>query len=91
MEDKVKFFENGDYKLITNLINEKIGDLKKYKNFNEQYLKLYDKIDELQLIFDDNQQKAFNEIIQLFYNIEEYYLALAYSLGIKYGKDLEKL
>ena len=91
MEDKVKFFENGDYRLITNLINEKIGDLRKYKNFNDQYVKLYDKIDELQLIFDDNQQKEFNEIIQLFYDIEEYYLALAYSLGIKYGKDLEKL
>lgn len=91
MENKIDFFENGDYKFITNLINEKIETLKKYKNFNEQYTKLYDTIDELEVILDDNQKEKFNEIMQLFYNTEEYYFALAYSLGVKYGKDLEKL
>lgn len=91
MDSKVDFFENGDYKFVTNLINEKIENLKKYKNFNEQYTKLYDSIDELGLILDDSQKEKFNEIIQLFYNTEEYYFALAYSLGVKYGKDLEKL
>lgn len=91
MDSKVDFFENGDYKFVTNLINEKIDILKKYENFNEQYTKLYDKIDELELVLDDSQKEKFNEIVQLFYNTEEYYFALAYSLGVKYGKDLEKL
>ena len=91
MENKIDFFENGDYKFVTNLINEKIDTLKKYKDFNEQYTKLYDTIDELELILDDSQKEKFNEIMQMFYNTEEYYFALAYSLGVKYGKDLEKL
>ena len=91
MENKIDFFENGDYKFVTNLINEKIETLKKYKDFNEQYTKLYDAIDELELILEDNQKEKFNEIMQLFYSAEEYYFALAYSLGVKYGKDLEKL
>lgn len=91
MESKINFFENGDYKLITNLINDKIGTLKKYNDFNEQYTKLYDTIDELSLILDDTQKEKFNEVMQLFYNTEEYYLALSYSLGVKYGKDLEKI
>lgn len=91
MENKIDFFENGDYKFVTNLINEKMDILKKYKNFNEQYTKLYDTIDELEVILNDSQKEKFNEIMQLFYNTEEYYFALAYSLGVKYGKDLEKL
>ena len=91
MENKIDFFENGDYKFVTNLINEKMDILKKYKSFNEQYTKLYDTIDELEVILNDSQKEKFNEIMQLFYNTEEYYFALAYSLGVKYGKDLEKL
>ena len=89
--NKLDFFENGDYKLITNLINEKLETLKKYKDFNEQYTKLYDEIDELEVLLNDNQKDKLHEITKLFYNTEEYYFALAYSLGVKYGKDLEKL
>lgn len=91
MNNKVDFFENGDYKFVTNLINDKIEKLKKYNDFNEQYTKLYDTIDELEVLLDDTQKEKFNEIMQLVYNTEEYYFALAYSLGVKYGKDLEKL
>lgn len=89
--NKLDFFENGDYKLITNLINEKLETLKKYKDFDEQYTKLYDEIDELEVLLNDNQKDKLHEITKLFYNTEEYYFALAYSLGVKYGKDLEKL
>lgn len=91
MENKIDFFESGDYKFVTNLINEKIDKLKICDEFNKKYIKLYDLMDEAQILFDENQKKKFNEIVQLFYEIEEYYLALAYSLGVKYGKDLEKM
>ena len=91
MENKIDFFESGDYKFVTNLINEKIDKLKICDEFNKKYIKLYDLMDETQILFDENQKKKFNEIVQLSYEIEEYYLALAYSLGVKYGKDLEKM
>ena len=44
MDMKIDFFENGDYKFITNLIDEKIDVLKKFENFNKKYNKLYDLI-----------------------------------------------
>lgn len=91
MENKIDFFEDGNYKFITNLINEKMDILKKYEDFNKKYTKLYDLMDELEVILDDKQKEKFNELVQLFYSTEEYYLALAYSLGVKYGNDLKNL
>ncbi len=91
MISKEDFFENGDYKLITNLINDKMEKLKKYENFSKKYKRLYDVIDELELILDDKQKEKFNEVMQLVYETQEYYLALSYSLGVKYGDNLKNL
>lgn len=91
MDMKIDFFENGDYKFITNLINEKMDVLKKCENFNKQYTKLYDLIDQFEDKLENMQKEKFNEIISLFYNTEEYYFAFAYSLGVKYARDLEKI
>lgn len=91
MNDKMDFFENGDYRLITNLINDKMEKLKKYKDFNEKYTKLYDTIDEMDGILEDSQKYKFNEIMKLIYETEEYYFALAYSLGLKYGTEIKNL
>lgn len=54
MDKKIEFFENGDYKFITNLINERMDKLKECNDFNKKYEKLYDLIDEIELLFDDN-------------------------------------
>lgn len=91
MDMKIDFFENADYKFITNLIDEKMDVLKKCENFNKQYTKLYDLIDQFEDKLENMQKEKFNEIISLFYNTEEYYFALAYSLGVKYAKDLKKI
>ena len=91
MNVKIDFFEDGDYKFISNLINEKMFILRECKEFDEQYLKLYNVMEELEDTLEDKQKEKFNEIIRLFYGIEEYYFALAYSIGVKYGKDLEKI
>lgn len=40
---------------------------------------------------EDEQKEKFNEIVSSFYNIEEYYFAFSYSLGVKYGNDLKNL
>ena len=36
-------------------------------------------------------EKNFNNFIKYFYETEEYYFVLSYSLGVKYGKDLKLL
>lgn len=91
MDDKIDFFESEDYKFITNLIDKKMYILKKCENFNKQYIKLYDVMEEFEEYLEDTQKEKFNEIMTLFYNTQEYYFALAYSLGLKYGNDLKNL
>ena len=91
MENEIEFFENGDYKFVTNLINERMEKLKECEDFNKKYQRLYDLMDDIELLFDDKQKEKFNEIVKLFYETEEYYFALAYSLGIRYGNDLKNL
>ena len=85
----------GNIALACKDCNEKRGNVSPEIFFNYLHLHrkptLYDTIDELEVILDDKQKEKFNEVMQLFYNTEEYYFALAYSLGVKYGKDLEKL
>ena len=59
----MEIFESGNYKFISELVEEKISILKNNIDF----------------------------IIELFYKTEEYYFALSYSLGVKYGEDLKKI
>ena len=56
-----------------------------------KYTKLYDTIDEMDGILEDSQKYKFNEIMKLIYETEEYYFALAYSLGVKYGNEIKNL
>ena len=65
------FFNDGSYKFVTNMINEKIDVLKENGEFNEKYTRMYDLIDEFDLILEDNQKKKFNKIMELIYNTEE--------------------
>ena len=77
------------YKFINEIIEEKIPILKENHQFNTKYEKLMDLIDQLDQTLENKQKEQFNELIKLFYDTEEYYFALAYSLGIKYGEDIE--
>lgn len=82
---------NKDYIFISDLVEKKLPILKQNIDFNNYYIKLSDSIEELEKKLPDEQKEKLNEIIQLFYKTEEYYFALAYSLGVKYGEDLQKL
>ena len=87
----MEIFNNDDYKFISNFIEQKILVLKGNKNFKESYLKLNDAMEEFEKTLPEQQKEKFNEIIELFYKTEEYYFAFSYSLGVKYGKDLNKI
>lgn len=91
MEDKINFLENGDYKLIMNLLNDKMSVLKSCNGFNEQYTKFFDVMEDIEDTLNEKQKEKFNEFITLIYSIEEYYFAFVYSLGVKYGQDLERI
>lgn len=84
-------FNSEDYKFISNFIEDKIHILKENENFQKDYLRLTDTIEELEQTLSPEQKNLLNEIIQLFYKTEEFYFAFSYSLGVKYGTDLKSL
>lgn len=83
---------NDDSKIfINNLVEEKISVLKENSDFNQKSIRLSDSIDELEETLSESQKDLFDEIVSLFFQTEEYYFALSYSLGVKYGDNLKKL
>ena len=84
-------FSNEDYKIINNLIEKRLPILKENKDFNKKYTNLFDAMEKLEKTLSQEQKEQFDEIVQLFYETEEYYFALSYSLGVKYGEDLKIL
>lgn len=84
-------FNNENYKVISNLVEQKISVLKENKDFNKKYKRLTDLMEEFEKTLSIEQKEQFNEIVQLFYKTEEYYFVLSYSLGVKYGEDLKKI
>lgn len=84
-------FYNEDYKLISEMIEKRLPTLRKNEDFNKKYLKLTDAMEELEKSLSKEQKEKFNEIVNLFYETEEYYFAFGHSLGVKFGRDLEKL
>ncbi len=87
----MEIFNNDDYKFISNFIEQKIPVLKENKNFKESYLKLNDAMEEFEKNLPEQQKDKFDEIVELFYKTEGYYFVFSYSLGVKYGNDLNKI
>lgn len=87
----MEIFDNDNYKNISDFVESKIPILRQNENFNKKYLEQTSLIDYLNETLSGEQKEKFNTLINSFYETEEYYFALSYSLGIKYGKDLELL
>lgn len=87
----MEIFDNGNYKYISDFVESKIPILRQNEIFNKKYLKQTNLIDNLNQTLSGEQKEKFNTLINCFYETEEYYFALSYSLGIKYGKDLKSL
>lgn len=91
MLNELEILKNNNYKHISNFVESKSNVLRQVKEFNSIYIKNINLIEELDKELKDEQKSKFNYIINSIYELEEYYFALAYSLGIKYGEDLKNL
>ena len=60
---------------------KRIPDLRKNEDFNKKYLRLTDAMEELEKTLSKEEKEKFNEIVNLFYETEEYYFAFSYNLG----------
>ena len=63
-------FNNENYKVISNLVEQKISVLKENKDFNKKYKRLTDLMEEFEKTLSIEQKEQFNEIVQLFYKTE---------------------
>lgn len=70
---------------------KKIPILRENKQFEAKYMRLTDAIEELEKTLPENQKEQLNKIVELYYETEEYYFAFAYSLGVKYGEELQEI
>ena len=77
--------------VISELVERKIPLLKENKDYNEKYNKFYEIMNLLEKNLNKEEKELFNELIDLNYEIEKYYNVLAYSLGVKYGEELNKI
>ena len=87
----MEIFSNDEYKYISDFVESKIHILRQNENFNKKYLEQTNLIDNLNKDLSGEQKEKFNTLIKSFYETEEYYFALSYSLGIKYGENLKLL
>lgn len=87
----MELFQNNQYQYIYEFVESKVKSLRENNEFNEKYLKLTDKIEALEQGLSGKQKEELKEIVDLFYFLEKYYFAFSYSLGVKYGKDLERI
>lgn len=88
---KIMEIFNDSRKIISNFVEKKLLILKENSDFNQKYIRLSNAIDELASCLTNEQNELFDEIVKLFYQTEEYYFALSYSLGVKYGEELKQL
>ena len=87
----MEIFNDDSKEFINAFVEEKISVLSENSDFNQKSIRLSDAMDELEKTLSESQKDLFNEIVKLFYQTEEYYFALSYSLGVKYGDNLKKL
>ena len=76
-------FNDDNYKYISDFVESKIPILRENEEFNKRYIKQNDLIDSLNEMLSGEQKEKFNNLIKSFYETEEYYFALSYSLGVK--------
>ena len=87
----MEIFNDDSKEFINAFVEEKISVLRENSDFNQKSIRLSDAMDELEKTLSESQKDLFDEIVKLFYQTEEYYFALSYSLGVKYEDNLHKL
>ena len=91
MGSNEELFDQDSISSINEFVENKSNLLNEIKDFKEKDKTLSLYMDELEKQLDKESKDKFDQIIKLMYQVEEYYIALAYSLGTKYGENIENL
>ena len=91
MSSKGELFDTDTITYVAQLVESKADILRNEKDFMEKDKILALSIEDFEKELTKEQKDRFDKVIKLMYQVEEYYIALAYSLGTKYGENLEKM
>ena len=91
MNDKSELFDNDLISKINDFVENKSNLLNEIEDFKEKDKLLYLNMEEFIKTISNEDKNKFDQIIKLMYQIEEYYIALSYILGSKYGENIEKV
>ena len=91
MHDFKELFDKDSMEHINEIIESKMFILKNIPDFNEKEKSLYNYMDEFDQSLPEDLEKVFGNVMRLTYQLEDYYFVLAYLLGVKHGKQIEKL
>ena len=91
MSSKEELFDTDIIKSVNQLVENKSSVLREIEDFKEKDKMLSLCMEEFENDLSKEKKEKFDNIIRLMYEVEEYYNTLAYSLGTKYGKNIEKI
>ena len=91
MNNDEKLFDKDMVSNINQFVESKEALLKNIKNFKEKDKMLCLCMEGLENDLSKDNKEKFDKVIKLMYQVEEYYIALAYVLGNKYGRNIEKI
>ena len=86
MNDLINLFDKETVENISNMIESKMFILNNVKDFHKKDQLFAVAIEKLENTLSDELSNQLDDIMRLNYQIESYYLTLAYFLGIQHGK-----
>ena len=91
MNNSKELFDKDTISYINQFVESKDELIKDAKDFKEKDDMLCLYMEDLENKLSKENKEKFDKVIKLMYQVEEYYIALAYMLGSKYGNNIEKL
>lgn len=91
MNNDEELFDNDMMNYIIQFVESKEDVLKNIKDFKEKDKMLSLSLEVLENELSKDNKEKLDKVIKTMYQIEEYYITLAYMLGTKYGKNIESI
>lgn len=91
MENLENFLNKDMVETISNFVELKIDMLKSVPDFKEKDSLFSANMEELDQSLPEDLKEKFDELIRLNYQLEDYYFALAFLLGSKYGDFIGRM
>lgn len=91
MSDLSNIFDEDTVEAISNLVESKMHLLNKVPAFKEKDQNLAIATEDFENALSDELNDKFDDVMRLHYQIDSYYFALAYFLGLQHGEHYKKI